>query len=198
MFYTCTKLTNAIFTSPGDFVLLKILQVEEGSQELITTENIKLLLDLRNLGTTETEVIFHLIEFPKHGELSLGKNMKKKKYFTLQHLMQKKLNYIHNGKENIQDSFVFEIEIESPASNSLPEYLNMRQRFLFEIRILPVNDKPHLSGGPGLQNVGLGILPILPVTAGTSLHLPPNLLQITDQDTKLDKIVIAVTYNNSG
>ena len=31
---------------------------------------------------------------------------------------------------------------------ALPPALRVRQRFLFEIRILPVNDPPALAGGP--------------------------------------------------
>jgi hypothetical protein len=60
--------------------------------------------------------------------------------------MTNKLRYLHNGNEDIIDSFVFEIEIESPENHILPQALSMRQRFLFEIRILPVNDPPRLTG----------------------------------------------------
>ena len=97
--------------------------------------------------------------------------------FTLEHLKANKLRYLHNGNEDIVDSFVFEMEIkvvistitkktiiddiimtiiqlvilmvltiQGPDGLDLPLALTIRQRFLFEIRILPVNDPPRLTG----------------------------------------------------
>ena len=170
-------------------MLLKSLQVEEGSQAVITTDNIKVLPDFEKLGVSKTGVIFHIIEFPKHGDLSIGQNFKKRKVFSLEHLISNKIQYTHNGKENVVDSFVFEIEIE-PASpkHVLPHYLTVRQRFLFEIRILPVNDKPTIRGTLGS---------ILMMAAGSKMLLPQQFLKVSDQDTKLDQIWINVSYSNS-
>lgn len=175
-------------SAPGDFVLLKSLQVEEGSQAVITTDNIKVLPDFKKLGVPKTGVLFHIIEFPKHGELSFGQNFKKKKVFSLDHLTSNKIQYIHNGKENVVDSFVFEMEIKGPPGYVLPHYLTVRQRFLFEIRILPVNDKPTISGTLGS---------ILMMAAGSKMLLPQQFLQVSDQDTKMDQIVIIMSYNDS-
>ena len=69
-----------------------------------------------------------------------------RRVFTLEHLKGNKLRYLHNGNEDIVDSFVFEMEIKGPDGLDLPLALTMRQRFLFEIRILPVNDPPRLTG----------------------------------------------------
>ena len=69
-----------------------------------------------------------------------------RRVFTLEHLKANKLRYLHNGNEDIVDSFVFEMEIKGPEGLDLPLALTMRQRFLFEIRILPVNDPPRLTG----------------------------------------------------
>ena len=69
-----------------------------------------------------------------------------RRVFTLEHLKANKLRYLHNGNEDIVDSFVFEMEIKGPDGLDLPLALTMRQRFLFEIRILPVNDPPRLTG----------------------------------------------------
>ena len=150
-------------------------------------------------------VLFHLIELPRHGDLSFGKGSKRRwgfdfknfytgskqwkmssncensvhdlhnlssllqslssftlskfiacsleshlstfrRVFTLEHLKANKLRYLHNGNEDIVDSFVFEMEIKGPDGLDLPLALTMRQRFLFEIRILPVNDPPRLTG----------------------------------------------------
>ena len=105
-----------------------------------------------------------------------------RRVFTLEHLKANKLRYLHNGNEDIVDSFVFEMEIkvviltithqkvlvinnpgfdddnhttsdldglqtiQGPDGLDLPLALTIRQRFLFEIRILPVNDPPRLTG----------------------------------------------------
>ena len=68
--------------------------------------------DFQQMGVPDTGVLFHVIEFPKHGELSFGKNSKRKKVFSLEHLLGGRLRYLHNGNEDIVDSFVFEMEIE--------------------------------------------------------------------------------------
>ena len=144
---------------------MKSLQVEEGRQAAITTDNIKVLPDFGQMGVPESGVLFHVIELPQHGELTLGKAGKRRRLFTLDHLRANKLKYLHNGNEDIVDRFVFEMEIQ--VSNfvffyliltkmpfqgveglALPPALTVRQRFLFEIRILPVNDPPRLTGGP--------------------------------------------------
>ena len=88
--------------------------MEEGSEAAITSDNIKVLPDFEKLGISSAAVLFHIIEFPKHGELSFGQNIKKRKVFSLAQLRSNKVLYIHNGKENVGDSFVFEIKIEKP------------------------------------------------------------------------------------
>ena len=156
--------------------------MEEGSEATITSDNIKVLPDFEKLGISSAAVLFHIIEFPKHGELSFGQNIKKRKVFSLAQLRSNKVVYIHNGKENVGDSFVFEIEIEKSSSGSgsrLPSdqeavasLLTVRQRYLFEIRILPVNDKPVVRGTLGS---------ILMMAAGTKMTLPPQFLQVRNE-----------------
>ena len=155
-------------------MLLKSLQVEEGSEGVITTDNIKVLLDFEKFGISSEQVLFHVIEFPKHGELSFGSNIKKKKVFSLDKLRSNKVVYLHNGKENVVDSFVFEIEIDRSSSDisvvsELPPVFSVRQRFLFEIRILPVNDKPVLRGTLGH---------VLMMASGTKMTLPAQFIQV--------------------
>ena len=141
----------------------------EGSEATITSDNIKVLADLEKLGISSAAVLFHMIEFPKHGELSFGPNTKQRKVFSLAQLRSNKVVYLHNGKENLGDSFVFEIEIDSSDQAALGSLITVRQRHLFEIRILPVNDKPVVRGTLGS---------ILMMAAGTRMTLPPQFLQV--------------------
>ena len=82
-----------------------------------------------------------------------------RRVFTLEHLKANKLRYLHNGNEDIVDSFVFEMEIKGPEGLDLPLALTMRQRFLFEIRILPVNDPPRLTGAKLLFHISRSPFP---------------------------------------
>ena len=126
-------------------MLLKSLQVEEGSEAVITSDNIKVLQDFEKFGISSSSVLFHIIEFPKHGELSFGPNIKKRKVFSLAQLRSNKIVYIHNAKETTGDSFVFEIEIEPGTETQLPALLASRQRYFFQVIILfPVS---HLTSG---------------------------------------------------
>ena len=154
----------------GDFVKLKSFQVEEGSEGLITSDNIKVLVDFEKFGISSSAVLFHIIELPKHGELSSGSDIKKRKVFSLDQLRSNKIKYSHNGKETVSDSFVFEIEIDTTAAAAqLPAFLSSRQRFLFEIRVLPVNDKPVLRSTLGS---------ILTVASGSKIQFPHQFLQV--------------------
>ena len=153
--------------------------MEEGSEAAITSDNIKVLPDFEKLGISSAAVLFHIIEFPKHGELSFGQNIKKRKVFSLAQLRSNKVLYIHNGKENVGDSFVFEIKIEKPGPGSISadheavsSLMTVRQRYLFEIRILPVNDVPVVRGTLGS---------VLMMAAGTKMTLPSQFLQVRNE-----------------
>ena len=166
-------LNSSIFIA-GDFVQLKSFQVEEGSEAVITTQNIKVLVDFEKFGISSgTAVLFHIIELPKHGVLSFGSNIKKtQRLFSLDQLRSNKIKYSHNGKETVSDSFVFEMEIDTDAARpgqQLPAYFSSRQRYLFEIRVLPVNDKPQLRSSLGH---------VLTVPAGARFPFPPQFLQV--------------------
>ena len=155
---------------------------------MITSDNIKVLLDFEKFGISSAAVLFHIIEFPKHGELSFGPNIKKKKVFSLAQLRSNKVVYAHNGKEAVADSFVFETQL--PDSEQLPAAAAAaRQRHLFQIRVLPVNDAPVLRGG-GAAPGG-----VLVVAAHTRTSLPPDLLQVNHNNSR--PLVITSAANDS-
>lgn len=136
---------------------------------MITSDNIKVLVDFEKFGISSSEVLFHIIELPKHGELSFGSNIKKRKVFSLAQLTSNKIVYIHDGSETVGDTLVLEIEIDSDgAVSELPPLLTMRQRYLFEIRVLPVNDVPVLRGSNE----------VLRMAAGSKMQLPAKFIQV--------------------
>ena len=77
------------------------------------------------------------------------------------------------------EGFVFKIKVEKPGPGSISadheavsSLLTVRQRYLFEIRILPVNDVPVVRGTLGS---------VLMMAAGTKMTLPSQFLQVRNE-----------------
>ena len=78
--------------------------------------------------------------------------------------------YVNEGMEFLQDSVVMEIEFVSSQGSrqQLPDFLRVRQRFLLQISVRPINDKPRLDVHNRLVRVA----------AGTKKLLPPDMFQV--------------------
>ena len=79
--------------------------------------------------------------------------------------------YVNEGMEYLQDSIVMEIEFvpsKSKGKAELPQFLRVRQRFLLQISIRPINDKPRIDVHDRLVRVA----------SGTRKHLSPDMFQV--------------------
>ena len=79
--------------------------------------------------------------------------------------------YVNEGMEYLQDSIVMEIEFvpsKSKGKSELPQFLRVRQRFLLQISIRPINDKPRIDVHDRLVRVA----------SGTRKHLSPEMFQV--------------------
>ena len=79
--------------------------------------------------------------------------------------------YVNEGMEYLQDSIVMEIEFvpsKSKGKSELPQFLRVRQRFLLQISIRPINDKPRIDVHDRLVRVA----------SGTRKHLSPDMFQV--------------------
>lgn len=54
-----------------EILVLTPLQVEEGDNALITAVNVDVVLDYAKFGVRDSGVLFHVIEHPQHGKLSV-------------------------------------------------------------------------------------------------------------------------------
>lgn len=135
-----------VFASVDELLQLNPVRVAEGGSDLVTTEHIRLLLDYRELGVSDTGILFHVMDAPKHGalEIEVWHRGTPDNVFTLADLATHKVRYTHDGSENHRDSAVFELEFRS-RSFGLPETLQQRRRFVLHVLVSPVNDAPRVK-----------------------------------------------------
>ncbi|XP_077556598.1 chondroitin sulfate proteoglycan 4-like isoform X1 [Haemaphysalis longicornis] len=180
-----------VYASSLDQLLaLSPLRVAEGGSDLVTTEHIRLLVDYRELGISDTGVMFHVMDAPKHGalEIEVWHRGTPDNVFTLADLATHKVRYTHDGSENHRDSAVFELEFKS-RTFSLPAALQERRRFLLHVLISPVNDAPRVKVPPGKQ---------LRLAKGTRKLLSSDLLHADDEDTEASQLVYTVLSLGEG
>lgn len=134
-------------SKPIDLEILDLqpLIIPEGGSDLISSNNIRILLDYEKYGIRESGVLFHIIEPPKHGslEIEIWRRISDD-IFTLPDLSTNKVRYSHDGSETKSDIMVFDIEFRA-ANFRLPSFLEEKQQFVFHINIIPVNDPPKLN-----------------------------------------------------
>ena len=77
-----------------DLITLKSLEVEVAGRTLVTSDNLKVLLDLDKYGVKESGVLFHVIQAPSHGRLEVSVwNKANDNIFTLLDLNTDKVSY---------------------------------------------------------------------------------------------------------
>ncbi|KAL3199192.1 hypothetical protein MRX96_014145 [Rhipicephalus microplus] len=154
-----TRCTRRLSTS-----CLHCLRCEwpEGGSDLVTTEHIRLLVDHRDLGVSDTGVLFHVMDAPKHGalEIEVWHRGTPDNVFTLADLSTQKVRYTHDGSENHRDSAVFELEFRSRTFD-LPAVLKERKRFVLHVIVSPVNDAPQGQGACAVSRWRFFFLPSL-------------------------------------
>eukprot|EP00094_Tigriopus_californicus_P012169 TCALIF_11761-PA protein Name:"Similar to CSPG4 Chondroitin sulfate proteoglycan 4 (Homo sapiens)" AED:0.07 eAED:0.06 QI:0/0.64/0.33/0.86/1/1/15/679/2482 len=192
--YECScqdgKCNSGSRTSPEpknlELVALKALEVEEGGRALLTSHHLHVVTDFAKYGVKESGVLFHMVETPTHGKLDVSVwNKVDDNIFTLLDLNTDKVHYVNDGSEFITDQIVFEMEFSS--SGSLPAHLQKRQRFLFQIVIVPKNDIPQVK---------LAYLDPLRLAQSTEKLLSGDLFEVRDTDSPAAEIVFSVVNRN--
>lgn len=54
-----------------EIMVLTPLQVAEGDNTLITTVNVDVVLDYAKFGVRDSGVLFHVVDHPRHGKLTV-------------------------------------------------------------------------------------------------------------------------------
>lgn len=170
---------------PIDMEILSLnpLEVKEGGSELVTPEHIRIIMDYQKYGLRESNILFHIVEPPKHGTLEIeiwrksGENI-----FTLLDLNTDKIRYSHDGSEDHKDSVLIELEFRA-RNYRLPTFLEQRHQFVFHVHVIPVNDPPMLKVP---QNK------IFRLARYTKKTLTPDILKTEDEDNPPKDLVYTV------
>ncbi|XP_012264856.2 chondroitin sulfate proteoglycan 4 [Athalia rosae] len=171
---------------PVDLEILSLspLIVSEGEHALVTSQNIAMVLDIAKYGVEESGVLFTLVTPPTHGTLALDLlNTKTEHSFTLLEVNQDKIQYMHDGSENTEDSMVLEVTLLAGAGYTLPGYLQGRLRFPLHVNVTSVNDPPLLE---------IPTAKVLRLAQGTRKVLSKELIWAIDADTPVQGLVYTV------
>ena len=174
--------------SMSDLVALQNVRVREGTRTIITSNNIDVTLEYARYNLRDSDVIFRVVTPPKHGQvfvdITKGSGTPT---FTLQHLNNDKVFYIHDGSESKDDSIGIELSFDRTITN-LPSQLRHKYGFALFVRISPENDRPVMK------------LPqddTLIVVEKTSTRITPKIMSVVDDDTEPDHLIYTVEYQDS-
>ncbi|XP_045921927.1 chondroitin sulfate proteoglycan 4-like [Micropterus dolomieu] len=145
-----------------NFLLLRKLEVAEGSRAPLEPKHMRVNLDFRKLGIHPSQLMFRIEGQPVHGQLRLDlspdpdgmldKGQERTitigaeevdRTFSMLDLWQGRVMYVHSGSEDLQDFFMF--SVFSSSKRELPAFLKGNRLHRFDISISPVNDAPVLS-----------------------------------------------------
>lgn len=169
-------------------VALKALEVKEGSQQFLTSENIQVVFDRRAYSIRESAIQFHIIGQPSSGsvENTLGRR-RNNNVFTLLDLEGNKIFYQHDGSESPRDEVTLEMDIISDNDN-IPEHLVTKYAFVLPIVVLPVPDPPVLT----LLNNGH-----IRIVRHTKIPMSDVLMGVEDPDSEPEELVYTVTCSTN-
>ncbi|KAM3867633.1 chondroitin sulfate proteoglycan 4 [Diretmus argenteus] len=169
----------------SNFVQLKNLVVPEGGRASLESRHIKILLDFKNLGIRQSQIMFRIQEQPMRGQIRLDVDQdQEENTFSMLDLWHGRVMYIHGGSEDPDDFFLF--SIYSISRKQVPDYLRGNKLYRYNITVTPTNDAPELS----LPEGNLFVL-----LENTRKHLTTEVLKATDIDSDYTKLVFSVLGN---
>lgn len=181
--------TYVTTTSPYEdqYVEVRGLTLKEGTERVITTEHIIVLLDYKELQIRESAIQFEMMRFPKHGHLliDLGRRRRNRDVFTLLDLLGRKVRYIHDGSESTRDEVTLNMKI---ATNGPGDFAEMQKSYTFILPILiePVDDKPTLQLLGSSQSEAS-----LNMAKNTKLRITRSIVEVLDPDSLPSSLVIS-------
>jgi chondroitin sulfate proteoglycan 4 len=86
-----------------EVLVLTPLQVAEGDNALVTTSNIDVVLDYAKFGVRDSGVLYHVIDQPHHGKLSVDvwERSATRLMFTMLDLAKDKVRHHKNIRRNV-------------------------------------------------------------------------------------------------
>ncbi|GAB6023074.1 hypothetical protein CHUAL_007165 [Chamberlinius hualienensis] len=178
----------------GDVEILQLqpLQVKEGDTEFITSNHVGIAFDYAKYELRESAILFHVVNGPSHGQLQVDvwRRTGANQMFTLMDINNEKVRYIHDGSENHRDSITLELEFLTPnkKQGNFPYFFNEKQRFIFHISVLPVNDPPEIRLSSGR---------VLRLAKNSRKSITPDFLSASDPDNNAKDLVFSVLATGS-
>lgn len=169
------------------YVEVRGVTLREGSEKVITTDNIHVLLDYKELKIRESAIQFDLMRFPKHGHLliDLGRRRRNRDVFTLLDLQGRKVRYVHDGSETTRDEVTMNMKITTDTSSNLAE-IQKSYTFLLPFYIEPVDDKPTLHLLNNTQNEAT-----ITMAKNTKLKITEAIIKVLDSDSSPSELEIS-------
>uniref|UniRef100_A0A8D0D8D4 Chondroitin sulfate proteoglycan 4ba n=1 Tax=Sander lucioperca TaxID=283035 RepID=A0A8D0D8D4_SANLU len=169
----------------SNFVQLKNLVVQEGGRASLEAKHIKVLLDFKNLGIRQSQIMFRIREQPIRGQIRLDVDQdQEENTFSMLDLWHGRVMYIHGGSEEPDDFFMF--SIYSSSKKQVPDYLKGNKLYRYNITVTPTNDAPELS----LPEGNLFVL-----LENSKKRLTTDILKATDIDSSYTDLAFSVLGN---
>lgn len=178
---------------PEDIEILSVspMPIVEGGSDFISSLYVDVLFDYTKLGLIEGGVLFHVVQPPKFGKITVlqhsdgrANETQQNKFFSLIDLSTNKVKYSHSGGEHFHDSITMDMQLVSPSRDTIPDFLQGKHRFVLHVNITPVNDAPML------------VIPsnrILRLTQGIPKILSPDLFHAIDPDSPETSLMYTIS-----
>lgn len=172
---------------PTQLISISPVTVKEGEQVEVTTDNIEVVYDFKRLGIRESQIMFHIVEKPKYGEVRIDSGRRRnQEAFTYLDVIGGKVTYMHHGSEEDNDEISMELEIVKNSRNddNVPQEMQQRYDFVLLIFIQPTNDRPRIILGNNGE---------LRIIENTKIRITSDFLLAKDSDTPADQLTYVVT-----
>ncbi|XP_072348776.1 chondroitin sulfate proteoglycan 4-like [Scyliorhinus torazame] len=177
-----SKNLSKVFSNFTRLLDLMPLIVNEAGISTLEPNHIHPTIDLSKIGVRNSQVLFKIIQDAKQGHLELNiPGAKNRKAFTLLDVIHHHITYHHDGSEESLDQLVFDVSVHS--KQEIPDCLRQGQRYMFSIKIIPINDPPELIFPNG------NIMMILKNTWKT---LGPDVIRIVDADNVCSELKMMI------
>ncbi|KAK0425800.1 hypothetical protein QR680_009393 [Steinernema hermaphroditum] len=155
------------------------LEVDEGGRVALQWRNLYVFPEHNRFRIANSDIVFRVVEAPRFGDLLV--NGSSVDVFSYEHVIFKRLFYVHDGSETLEDSFDFQLEIKSAAID-FPELKT--KVYSIPISVAPKNDAPQLKYG------SLGRM--VQMAPHAKRWLNEDLLTVWDVDDQPDAVLVTV------
>ncbi|XP_053673462.1 chondroitin sulfate proteoglycan 4 [Anopheles nili] len=184
-----------IFTRSMSRVELELLEINpmevmEGGIAFLSREFISVLFDYPEMGVKEASIIFHIVQPPKHGRVTISSygsesngTVTQTKFFSHIDLSTDKVKYTHNGDEHPTDHMTIDMQLMSFSRESKLPDISGKHRFVLHVNVTPVNDPPVLQLPPNRH---------IRITQGIPKAIGTDVLNAEDPDSSPESLIYTI------